>query len=172
MNDEKTLDLTPRAVDTPKGCRRGGVIAIVVVLVLVGGFVLWQGLSNATLYFYNADEAVEQRDELADDRFRLQGTVAPDSLVEQPTGVEFDVQFNGVSVPVVHTGAPPELFREGMPVVLEGQWEGDVYSSDVILVKHDEVYEEENDDRLREADEGGTVDSPSDSRDSDSNDSP
>lgn len=143
-----------------------------VVLVLVGGFVLWQGLSNATLYFYNADEAVEQKAELADDRFRLQGTVTPGSLVEQPTGVEFDVQFNGATVAVVHTGAPPELFREGMPVVLEGQWEGDVYSSDVILVKHDEVYEEENDDRLREADEGGSVESSSDDNQSDGATSP
>jgi cytochrome c-type biogenesis protein CcmE len=129
----------------------------VVVLVLAAGFVLWKGLSDATLFFYNADEAVAERDELGDRRFRLQGTVLPDSVVEQPTGVEFVVVFNGVEVAVVHTGAPPELFAEGMPVVLEGHWDGEVYASDEILVKHDEVYEEDNGDRLRDAEAGGSA---------------
>src|SRR3546814_10117668 len=43
----------------------------VLVAVLLGlGVVVWQGLTSASLYFYNADEAVEQRDELGGRRFR------------------------------------------------------------------------------------------------------
>lgn len=148
------LDLRPRSAPAPR--RRRGLAAFVVVgLLVLAGFVLWRGLANATLYFYNADEAVAQRDDLGDSRFRLQGTVVDGSVAEEPTGVRFEVTFNGVEVPVDHTGAPPDLFQEGMPVVVEGHWQGDVFASDEILVKHDEVYVEENGDRLREADEGG-----------------
>ena len=37
--------------------------------------VAYQALTSASLYFYNADEAVEQKDDLGDKRFRLQGSV-------------------------------------------------------------------------------------------------
>ncbi len=35
----------------------------------------------------------------------------------------FTIAFNGVEVPVVHDGDPPELFEPGIPVVLEGHWD-------------------------------------------------
>ncbi|HEY5699055.1 MAG TPA: cytochrome c maturation protein CcmE, partial [Acidimicrobiales bacterium] len=91
---------------------------------------------------------------LGTDRFRLQGKVVDDSVEETDDGVAFQVTFNGVTVDVVHQGDPPELFQPGIPVVLEGHWDGDVYASDRILVKHSSEYEAENEDRLREADEG------------------
>jgi cytochrome c-type biogenesis protein CcmE len=134
-------------------------VVVAVVLAAVSGFVIWNGLSAATTFFYNVDEAVERRSELADDRFRMQGTVVPGSLVEEDAGANFDLAFNGVVAHVENVGNPPELFREGMPVVVEGRWAGDVFASDDILVRHDETYEEDNGDRLREADEGGRVDS-------------
>ena len=42
--------------------------------------------------------------------------------------VEFDITFNNVSVHVIHQGDPPELFQAGVPVVLEGHWQGDVFA--------------------------------------------
>jgi cytochrome c-type biogenesis protein CcmE len=157
------LDLTPRGPAPTRSGRRWGFIVVVVLLFCVAGIVLWKGLSDAATFFYNADEAVERKDQLGDDNFRLQGTVVPDSLVDAGVELEFDVTYNGVVVPVHHSGAPPDLFQEGMPVVLEGHWDADVFASDEILVRHDEVYVEENEDRLRDAEEGGTT--PSDEAD-------
>lgn len=148
------LDLRPRQVSAPR--RRRGLAGVVVVgLVLVAGFVLWRGLATATVYFYNVDEAVEQRSTLGDRRIRLQGTVVPDSVTSEPTGVSFEVTYNGTVARVDHTGAPPELFQENIPVVVEGRWEGEVFASDELLVKHDEVYVEDNGERLRDAQTGG-----------------
>ena len=115
------------------------------------GFLVLRGLGDAAVFFKNADEAVAERDELGDDRFRLQGTVVPGSIVETVDGAEFTVVFNSVEVDVVHSGAPVELFQEAIPVILEGRWDGDVYTSDWMAVKHTEVYVEEHDDRLTEA---------------------
>ena len=58
------------------------------------------------------------------------------------------MSFNGVTVAVQNQGSPPELFKEGIPVVLEGQWQGDVFASDRILVKHTSEYKAANPDRV------------------------
>jgi cytochrome c-type biogenesis protein CcmE len=64
-----------------------------------------------------------------------------------------------VPVEVHHEGDPPELFKAGEPVVLEGRWDRsvDVFASDRMLVKHDETYDEANKDRIVEAEQGGSV---------------
>lgn len=128
------------------------------VAVLLGlGVVVYQGLTSASLYFYNADEAVEQRVDLGDRRFRLQGTVLGGSVETTDDGVEFTIAYDGAQVDVRHDGDPPELFEPGIPVVLEGRWSPteDVYESDVIRVKHSEQYEADNGERLEEAERNG-----------------
>ena len=62
--------------------------------------------------------------------------------------VAFNIESNGVQVPVTHKGDPPELFQPGIPVVLEGRFVGEGFSSDRILVKHSETYVAENPDRV------------------------
>lgn len=134
-------------------------IVLGLVVVAIGVFVV-RGLSDATLYFRNADEAVAQRDSLGTDRFRLQGSVV-DEPAREGGSVLFQVSYNGAVVDVSHVGDPPELFRPGVPVVLEGAWSDsdEAFHSDRIMVKHDEEYEsqEQYDERLREAEQNGTA---------------
>jgi cytochrome c-type biogenesis protein CcmE len=116
-----------------------------IVLALVLGacaFLLVKGLGDATVFFKNADEAVAARDELGTKRFRLQGTVVPGSVTETVDAVEFDVEFHCETVHVRHEGDPPELFKPGIPVVLEGAYAkgSDVYDSDRIFVRHTNEY--------------------------------
>jgi cytochrome c-type biogenesis protein CcmE len=130
------------------------------------GVVVYQALSSASLYFYNADEAVEQRDDLGEDRFRMQGTVVGEPE-ETADGIAFDIAYNGERAHIVHDGDPPDLFAPGIPVVLEGRWQGTgadaAFASDRILVKHSEEYEAENPDRIDDARDGGTGGSADDS---------
>lgn len=115
------------------------------------GFLLFQGLGNATLYFRTADEAAAQRESLGQRRFRIQGDVVARTVVQEGSEVRFVLTSNGVEVPVVHQGDPPELFRPGIPVVLEGRFAqaGEEFLSDRILVKHTETYVAENPDRVK-----------------------
>jgi cytochrome c-type biogenesis protein CcmE len=133
-------------------------LAVLGVVLVVLGVLVFKGLSDATLYFRNADEAVAQRESLGTRRFRLQGTVTG-TPTEAAGVVSFAVTFNGASVDVRHVGSPPELFRPGIPVVLEGHWDesGDVFDSDRIMIRHDATYESEDDyqQRMREAEQGG-----------------
>jgi cytochrome c-type biogenesis protein CcmE len=133
---------------TGTGSRRrlwlAGAVVVIALGVLVG-----QGLGNATLYFRTADEAVAQRDSLGERRFRIQGDVVDGSVSQVGNDVTFTLTKNGVEVPVRHEGDPPELFQPGIPVVLEGRFDGPVFSSDRILVKHSETYTAENPERVR-----------------------
>ncbi len=149
--DLPPVDLTPRP-GRARGKRRLPVILALVVVVGALVFIAAQSLGSATLFFYNADEAVANKDDLGADRFRLQGTVEEGSVQQSDDRVEFVVFFGGAEVDVVHEGDPPELFQPNIPVVLEGNWDGEHFASDRIMVKHTSSYEEENPDRVEPVD--------------------
>lgn len=126
--------------------RLGIVIAVIAAAI---AFLALQGLGSATTYFYNVDE-VDAAD-LVGDRIRLQGTPPEEADVEGDT-VRFDLEYRCAVVPVVHRGDPPELFRAGTPVVLEGEFdEGGTFRSDRIMVRHTTEYREENGENIAAA---------------------
>lgn len=128
--------------------RRGAVL--LVVAFAVAGLLLWKGLTNATVYFKTVDEAVAQRAQLGDRRFRLEGIVEAGSVKERDGGVDFTVTENNAEIAVHHVGDPPELFKPNIPVVLEGHFDGNRFRSDRILVKHTEEYRKDNPGRVKD----------------------
>ena len=147
------VPVVPRRAARPRlllGSRRRQVIAFGVIAVALG-FLIFQGLGNATVYFKTADEAVAQRAKLGSHRFRIEGTVQPD-VHQVGQDVSFVIANNGVSGPVIHRGDPPQLFKAGIPVVLEGRFAPDGhFASDLIMVKHTEDYVAKHPDRVRTA---------------------
>lgn len=134
------------AVPSGTGRRRAWIAFAVIVAAL--GFLVFRGLGDAAVYFLTTDEALAQRDELADRRFRVQGLVLGGSVERTADGVSFRITEDGATVNVDHVGDPPELFQPGIPVVLEGRWEGERFASDRILVRHTEEYRADNPDRV------------------------
>jgi cytochrome c-type biogenesis protein CcmE len=118
--------------------RRQKLIAATVVLVALG-FLLYKGLTDSLAYYLTAKQAVAERAKLGTEDFRIQGTVQP-GLREAGPKLSFTIASGDVRVAVVSTGSPPQLFRVGMPVVLNGHWQGDVFSSDQIMVQHGSTY--------------------------------
>ena len=153
------LDLTPRtgpdgsAPRRPRRSRGRAVLSGLVIVGLLGaiGFVLVRQLDGASLYYYNVDEAVAQRDEIGDRSIRIQGTVVgePETQGDAETLV-FSLAFEGESVDVRHVGAePPPLFEAGVPSVLEGRFADDgTFVSERIVIKHSEEYREDNPDHV------------------------
>jgi cytochrome c-type biogenesis protein CcmE len=134
----------------------------VVAAVIIGGalvFLLLEGLNNATIYFKTADQAVADRAALGSRQFRIEGTVEP-GVKKVGVTTHFSIVANNVIVNVVDTGQPNQLFKPGIPVVLEGHWQGDVYASDQIMVKHTASYVEAHPDRLRSQLPSTTVSRP------------
>jgi cytochrome c-type biogenesis protein CcmE len=123
------------------------------ILVAAIAWLLWQGLGNATVFFKTADEAVAQRAQLGTRRFRIEGAVVAGSVHRTGNEISFTIRNNGVSVPVVNEGGAPELFQDGIPVVLEGHFGGTApapFLSDRIIVKHTTSYRAEHPDRVKD----------------------
>ena len=129
------------------GSRRRQVAAAAVIAAAVA-FLLVQGLGNATQYFKTADQAVAERAHLGTRQFRLEGTVDND-VRRVGNSTSFSVTANNVTVAVVDSNEPPQLFKPDIPVVLEGHWAGNVFASDLIMVKHSASYAEAHPDRLK-----------------------
>jgi cytochrome c-type biogenesis protein CcmE len=113
----------------------------VAAVVIAGAiaFLMVQGLGNATQYYKTVPQAVAARTSLGTSQFRIMGTVDPD--VRQVGGkTEFTISYLNVRAQVIDDREPPELFKPGVPVVLEGHWSGNVFQSDLIMVKHTAIY--------------------------------
>ena len=135
-----------------------------IILALVLGacaFLLVKGLGDATVFFKNADEVSSpaQRASIGTKRFRLQGTVVPATVKTVGDSVTFDVEYHCKVVHVRHEGDPPELFKPGIPDVLEGAYPkgSDVYDSDKIFVRHTSEYRVKEGDRLKLAESSSEV---------------
>jgi len=139
----------PRA-RTSLGSRGRLAVCLIVVLGAVG-FLLYQGLGNATVYFRTADQAVADKASLGARRFRIEGMVMPGTIRTAGASVLFQIGQNGVRVDVVHTGDQPQLFKDSSPVVLEGRWDGDHFASDRIMIKHSGDYKTQHPDRVQGA---------------------
>jgi cytochrome c-type biogenesis protein CcmE len=129
------------------GSRRRQLVA---VLILAGAlsYLLYQGLTNATQFFRTADQAVADKAKLGTKPFRIEGTVQH-NVHQLGADTDFSIYANGVSVAVVATEQPSQLFQPGIPVVLDGHWQGNVYLADQIMVKHTASYTEAHPDRLK-----------------------
>ena len=166
------MDLSPRpGRPARRGIRRWGPILVVGLVALVIGIVLWRVLADATLVFREVDDAVERREELGDDRFRMIGSPVSGSrqdvtLEDGRPAVAFSVTLDGVVADVVHIGGLSDQFQPEVPVVIDGHWvesntyarvadDGWYFASDRMLVKHDNDYRVENQDRIDDAEERG-----------------
>jgi len=156
------LDLTPRdtAAPTTRAKRKWPATLAIAAVVVALGFVLFNGLSNATVFFYNVDQAVAKRADIGTSRIRIQGNVIADSIDRTANGVDFRLKYNGKVIKVRHTGEPPELFGPAIPIVLEGAFASTApdaeYLSDRMLIRHDSTYDEKNPQKVRDAERDAT----------------
>ena len=152
------MDLSPRTITEPTAPaprarpkrRRAWPWAIVLGLVFAAAaIILFQGLSNATVYFCNANEVGQRSDCMPGKRFRVQGTVDNGSVRRDGADTIFTISYGGATIPIHYQGEPGGIFKEGLPVVVEGRMGTDgTFAGDRVLVKHTEEYKAKNPDRV------------------------
>jgi len=125
----------------------GPVIALLAIGLASGA--LWfvasgmGGLSENLVYYWSPTELVDAGNKAYSATIRLGGMVEPGSMNWDPDHqqLSFRVTDGANTVPVQCTGAPPQMFREGIGVVVEGEFgrEG-VFHTDRVMVKHSNEY--------------------------------
>jgi len=113
------------------------------LLAILIGFLVFNIRDNL-VYYRVPDEVIADNTISESDRFRLGGQVVAGSISDDESTVTFSVTDGKQTIVVVHQGAPQQLFQEGIGVVVEGTWDGEVFSSDSMIIKHDEQYRTED----------------------------
>lgn len=120
-----------------------GALAAVGVLVIAFGWLIYGGLDSNVVYFLTPKELLAKGAEGYDKPMRLGGQVKPGSVVwdEQKLDLRFAVTDGTGEIAVQSKGAPPQMFKDGQGVVVEGRYGPDgVFQSTSVMVKHSNEY--------------------------------
>ena len=120
-----------------------GALAAVGVLVIAFGWLIYGGLDSNVVYFLTPKELLAKGAQGYDKPMRLGGQVKPGSVVwdEQKLDLRFAVTDGTGEIKVQSKGAPPQMFKDGQGVVVEGRYGHDgVFKSTSVMVKHSNEY--------------------------------
>jgi cytochrome c-type biogenesis protein CcmE len=139
MTDPAATPAVPRRKLKP------GVVAAVAVLVIAFGWLIYGGIDKNVVYFLTPTELLERGAAGVDAPVRLGGQVKPGSVKwdEATRNLEFEVIDTGgaSAIRVASKGVPPQMFRDGMGVVIEGRLGSDhVFKSTNLMIKHSNEY--------------------------------
>jgi cytochrome c-type biogenesis protein CcmE len=124
-------------------------LAAVGALLLAGGaltFISFGGIEKNLVYYWDVAQLVDKGEAAKGAVVRLGGVVKTGTLDWNSTTLDLRFQVGmrpepgDPSVKVVSRGAPPQMFREGIGVVLEGRYDGAVFKADRVMVKHSNEY--------------------------------
>jgi cytochrome c-type biogenesis protein CcmE len=131
------------AIVTKRTKRKPLAIAAVVVLVAAFAWLLYGGLDKNVVFFLTPQELLAKGTNGYDVPVRLGGQVKPGSVKwdDKALQLTFDVTDGTSEIAVHSTGAPPQMFRDGMGVVVEGRFGRDrVFNSTGLMIKHSNEY--------------------------------
>lgn len=110
-------------------------------------FIAFGNMGDNLVYYWSPSELLAQKENAYGPTIRLGGIVAKGSLQwnAEHTSVKFrvanDKTDNAPSVQVVCEQTPPQMFREGIGVVVEGTFsEAQVFKTQRLMVNHSNEY--------------------------------
>lgn len=132
---------------TPETRNRFLAIGAIVVAAGALAWIAFGNIGDNLVYYWKPSEMVAQGSKAYGATIRLGGIVVPGSLVWNPgrTALTFSVADgtadDSVKVAVHATQTPPQMFREGIGVVVEGTFGADqVFKSNRLMVNHSNEY--------------------------------
>jgi len=123
--------------------KKGIIIGGVVIIVAAFAYLLYGGLDQIVVYFLTPKELLAKGTKAVDVPVRLGGQVKPGSVVWNDTtlSLRFTITDGTSEVAVASKGAPPQMFRDGMGVVVEGRYRADgTFNCTNLMVKHSNEY--------------------------------
>ena len=105
------------------------------------GYLVWGGLEENLVYFLTPAELEAKGKEAIEAPARLGGVVSPNTVRFDSGLLTFQMEDNQKKIEVVTTKAPPQMFQEGMGVIVEGALQADGrFRAERLMVKHGNEY--------------------------------
>lgn len=126
-----------------KNTKRPFAIGAMVVIVGAFGYLMYGGVEENLVYFLTPSELIAKGEKVIDRPVRLGGQVVPGSVEwnADSLNLRFRVTDGTKEVAVQSSGAPPQMFRAGIGVVVEGKYhKAGVFESHSLMVKHSNEY--------------------------------
>jgi len=123
--------------------KRAWILGGAAVIVAVFAWLLFGGLQKNVVFFLTPKELLAKGNEGVGVPVRLGGQVKPGSVKwnAQTLDLRFTVTDGAREMQVHSTGAPPQMFRDGMGVVVEGRvGTAGVFDATGLMVKHSNEY--------------------------------
>jgi len=125
--------------------QRGRRFAIVALVIAAAAFAVITvgGIGENLVYYWGPSELREAGDRAVGASIRLGGQVRKGSIAFEPrsSDLQFDVTDGRSSVHVRSSGVPPQMFREGIGVVVEGTMNrGGYFASNRLMISHNNEY--------------------------------
>lgn len=133
---------------------RNRLIAVAALLVAGGGlaFIAAGSMGDNLVYYWSPKELTSQGDRAFGPTIRLGGVVKPGSVQwnDAHTTLTFQVAESrapdAVAVTVKSTEIPPQMFRDGIGVVVEGTYDkSQIFNSSRLMVNHSNEYKAPHD---------------------------
>ncbi len=118
------------------------IISGLVAIVAIFAWLLFGGLQKNVVFFLTRKELLAKGPEGDGVPVRLGGQVKPGSTKWDANTLDlrFTVTDGSGDIPVKSTGAPPQMFRDGMGVVVEGRYQHGLFQATNLMVKHSNEY--------------------------------
>ena len=112
-------------------------VAVIGFAVIAGS-----GISRNLVYYWSPSDLVRAGDKAYGATIRLGGQVAPGSIhTGNGSTLDFEVTDHHTRLRVKSNGVPPQMFREGIGVVVEGtMMRAGYFQSDRLMVSHNNEY--------------------------------
>jgi cytochrome c-type biogenesis protein CcmE len=123
--------------------KRAWILGGAAVIVAVFAWLLFGGLEKNVVFFLTPQELLAKGNGGVGVPVRLGGQVKPGSVKwnAQALDLRFTVTDGTREMQVHSTGAPPQMFRDGMGVVVEGRVGANgVFEATNLMVKHSNEY--------------------------------
>jgi cytochrome c-type biogenesis protein CcmE len=135
--------MNPTATESMRRRTRYFVFGALLVAAVALSVIAAGGISQNLVYYWTPSDLRAAGDKAYGSTIRLGGMVAPGSIhkVSDSSAVEFDVKDATGIVHVKSSGAPPQMFRENIGVVVEGTMvRGGWFQSNRLMVSHNNQY--------------------------------
>jgi cytochrome c-type biogenesis protein CcmE len=123
--------------------KKGVIIGGAAIIVAAFAYLLWGGLDKNVVYFLTPKELLAKGTKAVDVPVRLGGQVKPGSVKWNDTTLDlhFTITDGTSDINVASKGAPPQMFRDGMGVVVEGRYGANgTFNCTNLMVKHSNEY--------------------------------
>jgi cytochrome c-type biogenesis protein CcmE len=116
-----------------------------VVIALAIVYLIYTGIQSSAAYFLTIDELYAKGEAIQHQNVRVAGKVDAETIDfnNRDLILTFDVvSDNGERMHAVFNGPKPDQMREGAEAILEGKYDGEVFTTQSLLLKCPSRYEE------------------------------